>query len=211
MEEIVPDAVALLEQDHRTVEKLFDRFEKTGDIDIARRICQELRLHTTLEEDLVYPLLADEVSKTMAQRFRHDHRASKDLVDRIERLRVVDGGLRDLMAALKEVVLEHVGEEESIIFPQKQEHTGQKLTSLGDELVRRREGTISNLKLEMKKLRTGVNRLSRMQRRAISEDLETMTKADLQAYADELEIADVDHYRQTKDEMVQAIRTELSA
>lgn len=38
-----------------------------------------------------------------------------------------------------------------------------------------------------------------------------MTKAELQAYADEADIADVDQYRQTKDEMIAAIRAELGA
>ena len=50
----MPDAVALLKQDHRSVEKLFDRFEKSGDAEIVRRICQELRAHTALEEELAH-------------------------------------------------------------------------------------------------------------------------------------------------------------
>jgi hypothetical protein len=38
-----------------------------------------------------------------------------------------------------------------------------------------------------------------------------MTKAELQAYADEAEIADIDQDRQTKDEMIGAIRADLGA
>lgn len=38
-----------------------------------------------------------------------------------------------------------------------------------------------------------------------------MTKAELRAYADEAEIADVDHERQTKDEMIQTIRAEIGS
>lgn len=207
----MPDPIALLERDHRAVEKLFERFEKTGDLDIARRICQELRLHANVEEELVYPLLEAKVDDKLARHSKNDHRAAKALVDRIERLRVVDGGLRELMAQLKDVVLEHVVEEESTVFPKMEANVGQQLTALGEEIARRREGTLSGLEAELKKLRTGVNRLSRVQRRAISEDLEGMTKAELQAYADEAEIADVDQYRQTKDEMIGTIRAELNA
>ena len=206
----MPDPIALLEQDHRVVEKLFDRFEKTGDVDIARRICQELRQHTTIEEELVYPLLEAKVDDHLARTSRHDHRQSKDLVSRIERLRVVDGdGLRQLMAELKTVVLDHVAEEESTVFPKLRANVERELALLGDEIAHRREHTLSGLEAKLKELRTGVNRLSRVQRRAISEDLESMTKAELQAYADEAEIADVDHDRQTKDEMIQTIRAEI--
>lgn len=207
----MPDPIALLERDHRAVEKLFERFENTGDIDVARRICQELRSHAKVEEELVYPLLEAKVDDELARHSKDDHRTARALVDRIERLRVVDGGLRELMAQLKQVVLDHVADEESTVFPKMEANVGQQLATLGDDIARRREGTLSALEAELKKLRTGVNRLSRVQRRAISEDLEGMTKSELQAYADDAEIADVDQYRQTKDEMIATIRAELGA
>jgi hemerythrin superfamily protein len=207
----VPDPISVLERDHRAVEKLFERFEKTGDADIARRICQELRLHSALEEELVYPLLEDEVDRGLARSSKDDHRATKQLVDRIERLRISDGGLRDLVAELKKVVLEHVEEEENTVFPVMETRGGPELVALGDELIRRREPTLSDLEAEVRNLRNGVNRLSRVQRRAISADLDSMTKAELQAYADEADIAEVDQDRQTKDEMLETIRAELGA
>jgi hemerythrin superfamily protein len=206
----VPDPISLLEQDHRAVEKLFQRFEKTGDVDIARRICQELRRHNAIEEELVYPLLEEKIDNDLGRQARNEHRTSKQLVTRIERLRVADGGLRELMAELKAVVLDHVAEEESTVFPKMQANLERELAALGDEVARRRMDTMSNLETTLKQLRTGLNRLSRVQRRAISEDLEGMTKAELQAYAEEVEI-DVDQYRQTKDEMIQAIRAEIGA
>ena len=208
----MPDPIALLEQDHRAVQQLFERFDKTGGADLARRICQELRLHAALEEDLVYPLLEQRVDDELARQAKRDHRSAKDLITRIERLRIADGGLRDLMADLKDVVFEHVAEEEGTVLPKLQANLlGSELTALGDEIARRREGSLSEIEAAVRKLKNGVNRLSRLQRRAITEDLETMTKAELQAYADEAEIADVDQNRQTKDEMIGAIRAELGA
>ena len=207
----MPDPIALLARDHRAVQQLFERFDKTGDADLARRICQELRLHAALEEDLVYPLLEQRVDDKLARQAKRDHRQAKDLITRIERLRIADGGLRDLMADLKNVVLEHVAEEEGTVLPKLQANLGSELTALGDELARRREGSLSEIEAAVRKLKNGVNRLSRLQRHAISEDLETMTKAELQAYADEAQIADVDQDRQTKDEMIGAIRAELGA
>src|SRR5689334_21241680 len=53
------DAVALLKADHREVERLFGQFEKAKDEgrkqQLAEQICMELRIHTQIEEELVYP------------------------------------------------------------------------------------------------------------------------------------------------------------
>ena len=206
----MPDAVALLKQDHRSVEKLFDRFEKSGDAEIVRRICQELRAHTALEEELVYPLLADQVDRTLARQAKEDHRRSKQLVERIERWRVADGGLRDLVAELKKVVLEHVEEEEGELFPTMERQIPSKLAGLGEALAERRQDNVSDLESSMAKLKGGVNKLARQGRRAILEELESMTKAELEAYALESEISDVDASRQTKDEMIQTIREDIA-
>ena len=50
------DAVALLKQDHRTVEELFAKFEKaSGDgrkKDLALQICKELTVHAMIEEEI---------------------------------------------------------------------------------------------------------------------------------------------------------------
>ena len=192
------DAIALLVQDHRSVEKLFDRFEKTGDADLALRICQELRMHAELEEQLVYPLLEDRVDSDLAGRSRHDHRTAKHLIQRIERWRVVDGGLRDIVRDLKKVVLEHLEEEEAEAFPRMEREIPERLSRLGDELAARRAVTLSQLEAEVSKLRNGVNRLSRQQRRAVLEELQSMTKAELAAYADETGIDDVDENRRRR-------------
>ena len=53
------DAVALLKEDHRTVEDLFARFEKaSGDgrkQELATEICTELSIHAQIEEEIFYP------------------------------------------------------------------------------------------------------------------------------------------------------------
>jgi hypothetical protein len=55
------DALALLEADHQAVETLFAAFERAGadDLDargtVVRRACEELTIHTIIEEELLYP------------------------------------------------------------------------------------------------------------------------------------------------------------
>src|SRR5207245_4619061 len=55
------DALTLLRNDHRTVERLFKDFEKTGDRAVKRktglveRIIGELSVHAAIEEQVLYP------------------------------------------------------------------------------------------------------------------------------------------------------------
>src|SRR5690349_19719105 len=57
------DAIDLLKQDHDKVERAFKQFEKMDrhDADACRRlirsVCEELKVHTALEEEVFYPAL----------------------------------------------------------------------------------------------------------------------------------------------------------
>ena len=57
------DAITLLKDDHKTVEKLFKRFEKAGDgaykekATVADKIREELSRHAAIEEKLFYPVI----------------------------------------------------------------------------------------------------------------------------------------------------------
>jgi hemerythrin superfamily protein len=56
------DAIGMLKDDHKTVERLFKRFEKAGDRaytekrEIVDRIIGELSVHAAVEEQLFYPV-----------------------------------------------------------------------------------------------------------------------------------------------------------
>src|SRR5690348_12638469 len=55
------DAIAVLKKDHRAIEQLFRRFERTrSDAEqqrLADRILRELSIHAAIEEQHVYPVL----------------------------------------------------------------------------------------------------------------------------------------------------------
>ena len=65
------DAVALLKDDHRTVEDLFAQYEKaTGDgrkQKLATQICTELSIHAQIEEEIFYPACEGKVELSMGQ------------------------------------------------------------------------------------------------------------------------------------------------
>src|SRR5438045_4462538 len=55
------DAITLLKNDHKTVEKLFKQFEKAGDRatatkrNLVDKIIEELSIHAAIEEQVLYP------------------------------------------------------------------------------------------------------------------------------------------------------------
>ena len=68
------DAIALLKADHRKVEELFTKFENTNGKatkrKLAEQICNELKVHTLLEEEIFYPAFQGKIEEdTLAEAF----------------------------------------------------------------------------------------------------------------------------------------------
>ena len=66
------------------------------------------------------------------------------------------------------------------------------------------------MKADLAAVGAKIDQLAEAQRRSIVETLDSMTEAELQALADQLSVAGVDQARQTRDEMVAAIRRALT-
>ncbi|MXP41650.1 hemerythrin domain-containing protein [Altererythrobacter soli] len=117
------DAIAILEADHREVERLFDKFEAAeGDAnkrDLANAICVALKVHARLEEELFYPaayaVLGD---KSLIEEAQVEHASAKDLIAQIETGAPGEAFYDARVKVLAEYVDHHVTEEEEEIFPQ---------------------------------------------------------------------------------------------
>ncbi|HEX6310888.1 MAG TPA: hemerythrin domain-containing protein [Acidimicrobiia bacterium] len=136
------DVVAVLKQDHRTVEKLFGEFETSRDRSIVERICQELDEHTDLEERIVYPALRSEVQggPGMATHAEKEHAEARDLIGRIRRSEDFDH-IADLVSELQQAVEEHVSDEENDVFPKMESEMGAaRLEELGTEVESEKSG-----------------------------------------------------------------------
>jgi hemerythrin superfamily protein len=117
------DAIALLKADHRTVEELFEKFEKTNSKDrklkLVKSICEELTLHAELEENFFYPPVRETLKKDgdLLDEAQVEHNSLKWLIAQLE----AEGPDSDLYDAkvtvLKEYVQHHVKEEEKQLFP----------------------------------------------------------------------------------------------
>ena len=81
------DAIALLKADHRTVEQLFEDFEKaSGDgrkRTLAEQICLDLSVHAQIEEEIFYPACEGKVDEDLLKESYVEHDAAKLLIAEI--------------------------------------------------------------------------------------------------------------------------------
>lgn len=139
------DAVALLKQDHRTVEALFASFEKAaGDGKkerLAREICTELTIHAQIEEEIFYPACEGKVDDDLLKEAYVEHDGAKVLIAAIEAGGPDDEYYEAKVTVLQEQIEHHVGEEEKRmegIFAQARK-AGVDMDALGAKLSARKE------------------------------------------------------------------------
>ena len=132
------DAFTLLQEDHRTVEQLFEQFERTGDYAVAVQICEELTVHATLEEELIYSMYRANVDTDDADEARQEHQQAKDIITRIEALGPEVDDLAEVVQELKAVVEHHVQEEENEMFPKMAAAIPENASLLGKDIVARK-------------------------------------------------------------------------
>jgi hemerythrin superfamily protein len=148
------DAVALLKQDHRTVEELFDRFEDADDDElqaIAERACQLLTVHAQIEEEILYPAakesFEDEEELDLVNEANVEHQSAKDLIAKIEGMTPDDEEYKATVKVLGEYIKHHVKEEEGELFPALKK-TELDLKEMGARLGERKMELMQELGIE---------------------------------------------------------------
>jgi hemerythrin len=104
------------------VKQLFDRFERANGSSkerIARTICEELKVHAQLEEELFYPAVREAIDDDeMMNEAEIEHGSAKDLIAQIEDASPEDERYDALVKVLSEYIKHHVKEEEGEMFKQ---------------------------------------------------------------------------------------------
>ena len=139
------DAIALLKEDHRTVEKLFEEFQSAkGDgrkEKLAQQICLELSVHATIEEEIFYPACEGKVEEDLLKESYVEHDAAKVLIAQIIAGQGADDEFFDAkVKVLQEEIEHHVEEEEKRLeglFAQARK-AGLDMDALGQELAARK-------------------------------------------------------------------------
>jgi len=110
------DAIALLKDQHRTVENLFDQFQKATGEDrkakLAQQICTELKIHTMIEEEIFYPAFEGKIDEDILDEAWVEHDAAKVLVNDIDAGSPGDEFFDAKVNVLCEEIRHHVREEE---------------------------------------------------------------------------------------------------
>jgi hemerythrin superfamily protein len=137
------DAIKLLKQDHRDVEGLFDSFEKARGDDrkqkIATQICQMLKVHAQVEEEMFYRTAKEEIEESeLIDEAQVEHNSAKQLIAEIEAGSAGDELWEAKVKVLGEYIKHHVKEEEGEIFPQVKD-TDLDLMELGASMAARKE------------------------------------------------------------------------
>ena len=141
------DAIALLKQDHNTVRGLLESLEKATAgprrAKLLTQIEQELKIHTTIEEEIFYPAFREAAKKKDDQVMIYEAVQEHHMVD----VALPEAGegqnnedLKGKAKVLKELVEHHAGEEEKDMFPRARKlMTRDELRDLGAQMDARKK------------------------------------------------------------------------
>ncbi len=139
------NAIDLLKADHRQVETWFEQFEKARGPgrkqELAQKICQALRVHTTIEEEIFYPAFLEATGdEDMHHEAEIEHKAAKQLIAEIEETDPADDYYSAKVKVLSEMIKHHVKEEEQRdgMFAEAKK-SDMDLETLGRQLQARRK------------------------------------------------------------------------
>ena len=144
------DAIDLLMDDHRRVDKLFNDFQTVDrdDADAVQELveiaCMELQIHSILEEEIFYPAVRaqfaddDRENQDLLNEAEVEHETVDDIVAKLQELEPDDAMYAAYFKVLTEYVKQHVKEEEANLFPAVK-RMQIDLQQLGEDMRLRRE------------------------------------------------------------------------
>ncbi len=120
------DILTQLKEDHKRVKKAYRDFQKM-DIDedpegceaLVLQVLDELTVHATLEEELLYPAARGAVKEEdLIDEAEVEHESVRALIEQLRTMGPTDAKYGARFTVLCEFVLHHVKEEEGEMFPQ---------------------------------------------------------------------------------------------
>jgi hypothetical protein len=141
-------ATDLLKKDHETVKKMFAEFEKMTDTarqkrsSLAEEICEELRIHSAIEEEIFYPAVKsvrDKQAKFDIEEALLEHKQIKAAIAAIMKVEGQEPEFGAKMKVLKEDVEHHADEEERDTFKEARKLGNERLEGLGEQMQERKQ------------------------------------------------------------------------
>jgi hemerythrin superfamily protein len=141
------DAINLLIEDHKVVQKQFKEFEKLKEEDgnddakgrIVKQVCMELTIHTQIEEEIFYPAVREVIGDDdLMDEAEVEHMGAKDTIAQLEAMEPGDELYDAKFTVLGEYVAHHIKEEQDEMFP-KVKKAKVDTAALGVELLQRKQ------------------------------------------------------------------------
>ena len=139
------DAIALLKADHHEVEDLFSKFENARGQErkqaIAEQICNELKIHSMIEEEIFYPAFRGKIEDDILDEAYVEHDGAKVLINDIMAGSSEEDFYDAKVKVLQEQIEHHVHEEEMReegMFAQCRD-TDVDLVALRDQMAMRKQ------------------------------------------------------------------------
>ena len=146
------DAIALLRTDHKLVTELFEKFEKMKQDSpqkkaLVERICNELTVHTPIEEEIFYPAAREALKQKgedLLDEAEVEHASAKELIAQLRGMNPGEHLYDAKVTVLSEYIKHHVKEEQNEMFPRVKK-TSLDLKALGEQLVERKQELMSGM------------------------------------------------------------------
>jgi len=137
------DPIALLKRDHREAAAMLKVLSDSKPGATRRKTTDKLvaalTQHMAIEEDLIYPLVAERVGEKEEREAEAEHRLARDGLAKMVEL-VDEGGYGAAVAMVTAGIKHHVKEEESELFPKlKAKLDRDELARLGDAVVAKKK------------------------------------------------------------------------
>ncbi|MGH7314323.1 MAG: hemerythrin domain-containing protein [Candidatus Rokuibacteriota bacterium] len=136
------DPIKLLTKQHREVEALFKRVEKSEhpaeSKQLLGQIKQSLELHTRLEEEMFYPAvrgLETKKAEEMILEAYEEHHVVKLVLAELPKVDPEDERFHAKMTVLQELIEHHVDEEEKEMFKLAKKLGEEELEAIGERMA----------------------------------------------------------------------------
>lgn len=140
------DAIALLTEDHRKVDELFEQLERlqqpTERKELVGRLVEELSIHAAIEEQELYPVMRSALGDDgPVEEAEHEHAEVKAMLAALSWMRPEHERFDALVTELVAAVRHHVAEEEQDLLPKLRRFApAADLKALGERLQQAKAG-----------------------------------------------------------------------
>ncbi|HUR18231.1 MAG TPA: hemerythrin domain-containing protein [Acidimicrobiales bacterium] len=134
------DITKVLVDDHLRAKRLLTNYEQSPwRLDLALEVCDELKMHSIIEEEIFYPAVRDAVDGRLADESQDEHAQVEEIIAAIEDMDPGDPDLERTMRMLRAALTRHMDREENVMFPKANVELANELLDMGREAFARRQ------------------------------------------------------------------------